>query len=122
MGRISRLFGKNTHRRCRMASDSKQHNLCNGPDKHAFETCLFFGDNRNRVTVYFELGDKKKGQNQFQVIINSAQREDGSGQSWLFNGYVVSGRDMDGTLKLGPRYEAYYNFKNRQGWIRFFID
>jgi len=100
-----------------MASTNyKEHSIINGPSKFDLTISNFHGDNYNRVVVKFQLA---KGSGAWlDVVIDGNDREDGSGENWLFRGFVVVGKEKDGLIKLGPRFNAFYSLKNRSGWIR----
>lgn len=44
------------------------------------------------------------------VCLNALEREDGSGNNWLFKGF---------NPKSGQKIEGYFNLQTRKGWIKF---
>ncbi|MDP3994798.1 MAG: hypothetical protein Q8P91_03125 [bacterium] len=96
--------------------------ITSGPCKADLEKALFDGSTsagRNvggirYVTFIAFAGEVKKF---VEVAVNSVGREDGSGESWLVDGYVVT---IDGKpVGSGKNYHAYYHTQNRRGYIKF---
>ncbi len=66
------------NRRCRMASQ-----IVNGPSLLDLVLSLLEGDMKIRKQVIFTLA----GGVTFNLFVNGLVREDGSGESWIINGY-----------------------------------
>jgi len=47
------------------------------------------------------------------VVINGLTREDGSGEKWLFEGYLPNNQIRN------QKVDGYFNLLTRTGWIRF---
>lgn len=104
--------------------------LTEGPSKFDFVTSLFHsnGEHPCPVKFTFELDGIAA---QAEVLIASAEREDGSGENWLFKAYLVKlifpNSGPLGTLhrfqpisKLfeGERsVHGYFDMRRRKGWI-----
>lgn len=117
-------------------------NIVNGPSKFDLMTALFKGDFQNRENVVFILKQevpvpapttpdttggrkvidqivavraRKTGENgdAITILINSVEREDGSGEEWSFKGYqrMSSGDSRSGEVR------GHYSTKSRSGWI-----
>ncbi len=51
-----------------------------------------------------------------EVVINQLSWEDGSGESWLFEGYALTG--MDGAkMRRQPKVKGWFATTDRKGWI-----
>ncbi len=50
------------------------------------------------------------GEEDVYVYVNGVKAEDGSGNRWLLNGYI---------LKPTGYFDAYYDTRTRTGWIKF---
>jgi len=79
-----------------------RHIIVNGPSKFDLMLALFDGDNTKRRLVKFDRpADTRPAVNDatpvakplvvyvFDICINSIEREDGSGERWLFGGYYL---------------------------------
>ncbi len=88
---------------------SRQVTITAGPDKFKLATRLFDGDNREQKTVSFTL---KEGGHTWEELIklNSAEREDGSGESWNLTGHNVAN---------SCKVKIYYSLKTRGGHMIF---
>lgn len=93
--------------------------ISSGPSKFDLMVSLFEGNQNPRKTVRFKVDSgqrKPRGPrntdeiiyNDVDVAITLIAHEDGSGESWLFEGYIhgISRGNIHG----------YYSTKNRSGW------
>lgn len=91
----------------------KEYEILDGPNKFDFMSALFYGNSEHREVVSFELAHKigpLRGNRELRnVIINQVNREDNSGESWNFTGYVAG----DHTLVTG-----YYHSERKQGILK----
>ena len=92
---------------------TKQLEITNGPCKHALETSLFYGGSGSRVQVEFRTVDGET----FGVIVQSASREDGSGDSWNLKCYLKSIKKGSAvvTTSIGKLTDVYYRTDRRVG-------
>ncbi len=87
-----------------------QRTIIDGPSKFDLVISLFHGDSqKTRTEVLFYL-EKNPGL-LVPTMIDSVKREDGSGEKWLFKGYVRAG-DFHGKVR------GYYDTQLRRGWIK----
>jgi len=94
--------------------NGRQYPIDKGPDKFMLMTSQWHGDSRERILVKFRL---VKGSGAWvDVIINCAEREDGSGENWLLKGYIV-----DSPGSYGPQFEAFFSIRNRNGWMKIYL-
>ena len=91
---------------------SEQFAIVDGPAKWDFCLALFDGDSNHRRKVGFTI-TVNNFRDPVQVFINKVGREDGSGESWLFWGYVAEG------LRPEPEVYGYFSTKTRRGWLKF---
>ena len=97
-----------------MASQNRRHQIVNGPSWGDMMFSQWHGNSKGRHSVQFRVdwGERiptvSGNTDLFAVIINGADREDGSGESWIFRGYA--GRD---------KVSGYYSTRTRKGWIEF---
>lgn len=108
-----------------MATDN--FDLIKAPSKFDLMISLMQGDSSNRVPVVFRLKDND-AEIEIHVVATMLMREDGSGDNWLFEGYVDR---LGSCVRIGssPRLEqfildlrgvhvhGYYNIVRRTGWI-----
>lgn len=91
--------------------------LFSGPGKMDLMLALFDRPNGERLVEFtIEAGEKKSV---FATQINSVSREDGSAESWLFEGWA-SVTEHDGnakTIKGTAEVSGYWNTRSRRGWI-----
>ncbi len=80
-------------------------NIVNGPSKFDIMVSLFEGQIAVRKFVTFQ-DDREMD---YKIIISCIEREDGSGESWIFKGFDV---------ELQKHVEGYYSSKNRTGHIK----
>lgn len=90
----------------------------NGPSKFDLMVSLLDGDSTSRKTVEIEYGNRPESPIQIKrkinIRIDSLEREDGSGENWIFKGYQVT--EIEGLRRV----EGYYALRTRTGHIRFF--
>jgi hypothetical protein len=87
----------------------RQVGIIGGPSKFDLATRIFDGDNREQRPVTFTLREEGNTWEE-RIKLNSAQREDGSGESWNLTGYNVAN---------SCQVEIYYNLRHRQGHMIF---
>ena len=81
--------------------------ILNGPSKMDLMMCLFRKDqNRNWVIFSCNMGD-------ITVVIEGLEREDGSGESWCFKGYVFNPNKNI----YGDRVQGCYSTERRKGTL-----
>lgn len=96
------------------SSDNENFFIINGPGKFEFIVESFCVNDKKRNEIIFLLKKntgpiKFKAPQPMKVIINSISWEDGSGESWLFDG-----REACGGGKVG----GYYNTSRHTGYIK----
>ena len=79
--------------------------LRHGPSKYDLMLGLFDGDANTQRTLTFRVNNGVD----VEVKVQSVSREDGSGESWLFEGYVING--------TGLRAKGYFHTVTRRGTI-----
>lgn len=87
-----------------------QDTILGGPSKFDLMVSLLHGVARKkRVHVDFEIrcNDPTITCN-WEIYINSLEREDGSGEQWLFQGYV---------RMINLPCKGFYSTKTRKGWL-----
>ena len=91
--------------------------IIDGPSKGKLKIALFDGDIQNRHIVKFTLDDGL----QLNILINGADREDGSGESWNITGNIHSRAvSKNAAMKAsGESFEMYFSTQNRKGMITF---
>lgn len=82
---------------------SIRYQLCDGPSKFSLMLAVF-GSREQRPPIHF----RSKARQVFDVEQLGVKAEDGSGESFLF----------EGQLPDGHRVEGYFETRNRSGWIR----
>jgi hypothetical protein len=87
-------------------SNSKSVEIVGGPSKYDLMVSLFT-ITPARVSVVF----RTKNHGDFTACINGARWEDGSGESWIIEGYSVH--------TAGARFTGYFSTKDRRGHIKF---
>ncbi|MDP3996819.1 MAG: hypothetical protein Q8P86_03970 [bacterium] len=87
------------------------HNIIiNAPSKCDLIVAFFLKPNPGRQSVNFTIQDPGGSRKQVEVVINSISWEDGSGDSWCFEGYCV-GRPLTAKVK------GWFRTSDRKGWI-----
>lgn len=84
--------------------------IISGPSKDELVAALFEGGADHRRSVFFAVNRVPE---YARVVINGIRREDGSGESWLFSGYLAEGRENS------PNIEGYFSTRTGRGWLRF---
>ncbi len=93
-------------------------NITNGPSKWDLMLALFDGDCHHKRMVRFSLKDLKRDPIKdpeipdLSFVINTLEREDGSGENWNFEGYYP------GSSQNGP-CQGFFSIRTRTGWIEF---
>lgn len=86
--------------------------IADGPGKFDLMVSLFEGNRVPRTRVAFKVDNDNLGngttQSVLEVAITMVAQEDGSGEAWLFEGYVHSG-------KRG-KIHGFYSSQTRTGW------
>jgi hypothetical protein len=79
-----------------------------GPELSEMRDSLFVGSNlrQSRQTVAFQLNKESM----IHVVINGIHREDGSGDNWIFEGYIP---DSDKSLLV----KGYYTTERHIGTL-----
>lgn len=97
-----------------------QMDIVNGPSKFDLSVALFHGENnRNQVLVTFMLKEPINGVKQVQAYINGISREDGSGENWIFTGYMPEAIAKKFAGKYQQTVSGYFSTKRRTGHMKF---
>jgi len=88
---------------------STQLTIVSGPSK--FELMLALFDARHHQVVNFSTQEKNQSRVNHQVGINAVSQEDGSGESWCFEGFLQG--------KVGQRVKGWFRTNDRHGWLKF---
>lgn len=107
-----------------------RYTIVNAPGKFDLADA-FFGkdDDRHhdgRRTVTFEIAPRKAGDEQphfsgVVLVVNSLSWEDGSGDSWIFSGYIHTLRiPSGGNMAIAniSKANGWFSTKRRVGWIK----
>jgi hypothetical protein len=86
--------------------------IVGGPNKFDLMVSLLHGRSTNRNTVVFKVQCHK---DDVAVAINNLTREDGSGESWIFSGFIIGN-------KSGQVVSGYYRTDRRIGQIHMEAD
>ena len=94
-----------------------RYKILNAPSKHDLDVAFFNKFKGERMTVTFEIQGPLCPKNaKIEVVINRLSWEDGSSESWCFEGYAVTG--MDGAkMRRQPNVEGWFRTTDRKGWI-----
>lgn len=93
----------------------------NGPGKWDFAMSLFegrSGESNSRKAVVFVINTREDGlgdQEIVEVTIEGAEREDGSGEKWNFEAFVVMCPGPRHIWFSGQRLQGFFDLKKRQG-------
>ena len=98
-----------------------RNNIINAPSKFDLSIAFFDRpnpdklDQRRSVTFTIEGDSCRNGQRQIEVVINHISWEDGSGESWCFEGYCKTnvGQPQNWTAKV----KGWFRTSDRKGWI-----
>jgi hypothetical protein len=90
---------------------AQQFRVVGGPNKFDLMEALFCGDMTTRHLVNFAVEGQKEP---IAVLINSVEREDGSGESWNLQGYV-SRHDKTFGGRVG---KMHFSTQTRRGSMR----
>jgi len=95
-----------------MTANSVQVDIANAPSKWELSVKFFDGGGGQRRPVEFTVNGKFfNGEDRLvEVVINRLSWEDGSGESWCFEGYIV-GMNLNVT--------GWFRTTNRKGWMKF---
>ena len=95
-----------------MASHRKSFDfrIIGGPSKFDLMVSLFEGNPENRTVVAFKLGGLRQDIN---VAITGIRQEDGSGESWIFEGWVVG--------EPSAQVKGHYGSRLRGGIFNFLV-
>ncbi len=93
-------------------TDVRSFSIVNGPSKFDFMVSLFEGNHRPRRTVNFRLAGFTE---EVPVAITAVQQEDGSGESWNWEGNLH--------LSTAKSYQVkgYFGTKGRCGHFHFIV-
>lgn len=80
-----------------------KHKIVDGPGKFDLMCCLFDGKR-----VFFTVEGRRK--HKVEVQIDSVAIEDGSHESWLVSGHIVSG-------DLWEKFSGYFETRKRRGHL-----
>jgi hypothetical protein len=105
-----------------MAPQANEITIVGGPSKFDLMVSLF-GTNREKRTVYFDVVGPVSGiRVSAEFVIAAVEREDGSGESWLIQGwrltrYVQNREWAIRTEELVP-FKGYFSTKSRRGHLK----
>jgi hypothetical protein len=83
-------------------------NIVNGPSKFDLMVSLFEGNPESRRTVKFVVEDGREA----NVAITMIKQEDGSGESWMYEG---DGNFLGGRIRF--RMNGYFSSRARSGTL-----
>jgi hypothetical protein len=101
----------------KLSDHAKQYSITAGPSKWDLMLCLFDYIHHNaEFTIHAPENGKGLQEVRVVVFITSLEREDGSGESWNYEGYLVK---MDGSpVNLQDRnVKGCYSTQRRSGHI-----
>jgi hypothetical protein len=93
--------------------------LVNGPSKFDLMAALFVGSSgsNGHSPVTFTTEDEQE----IEVYINKVGREDGSGESWIFEGFISKVNKVP--VKFAPgdsnNVTGWFRTSNRRGWFEY---
>jgi hypothetical protein len=98
-----------------------RNNIINAPSKFDISTTFFDRPNpeklggRRSVNFTIQGPSCSNGQQQIEVVINRISWEDGSGESWCFEGYCKTsvGQPKNWTAKV----KGWFRTSDRKGWL-----
>jgi len=99
-----------------MTQDKLSFNVTGGPGKFDLMLSLFDGNKDPRRTVKFQL---EGARGPVTVAITMVQQEDGSGESWNFQGWVSSDDPTDSMFAFNLHVNGYFETRGRKGYLTF---
>ena len=93
------------------SNDKLSFNVTGGPSKFDLMLSLFDGNKDPRRTVEFQL---EGAHVPITAGITMVQQEDGSGESWNFEGWLAN-------YRRGFNIKGYYSSRSRTGYITFIV-
>lgn len=112
--------------RCSMKkSRMTSYKIVNAPSKFDLSIAFFDRPNseklggRRSVSFTVQRLNSSNGQQQIEVVINGISWEDGSGESWCFEGYCLTdvGQPKDWTVKV----KGWFRTSDRKGHIDIYV-
>lgn len=94
-----------------MANATERGFITHGPGKWDLAVALLDGDASHQKHVEFVVETRHDGTWECEVQINGLEREDGSGNRWLFNGWLHFQGSSLGKVK------GYFDVQTRRGWV-----
>lgn len=91
------------------------YSIVNGPSKWDMMLALFDNTAASPRHIIFEIGAVGPSFRDAKIVVNSIEREDGSGESWSFRGYA---HKADGSLPTQCNVSGYYSTRTRKGSMR----
>lgn len=102
---------------------TRRHTITGGPSKFDLMTSQYLGDWKHRQSVVFTLVNSHTISNEDRYfvigsseeryfVINGAEREDGTGESWLIKGWSAD-------TAQGIKFIGCYSTQTRKGWIEY---
>lgn len=85
--------------------------ITQGPSKFDLCVSLFDGNRQGRRIVEFEIKNPAKIA-KIKVAINGVDQEDGSGEKWIFRGYLFG-------TGISCNVHGFLSTQDRKGWIDF---
>ena len=94
-----------------------RYQILNAPSKWTLSVAFFDKVNGERRPVTFKVNGPLCPQGaEIGVVINQLSWEDGSSESWCFEGFAVTGMD-GGRMRFQPKVKGYFCTLDRKGWI-----
>jgi len=94
--------------------------IVDGPSRWDLMLSLLDGDYLHRREVYFRLGKEGSALKlRLAVVINLLEREDGTGEKWLFQGNISG---MNPFSRDERRVKGYIDLTTRSGWLEQIAD
>ena len=92
-----------------MTQDRKRFSIVKGPSKFDLMLSLFDGNKEPRRTVELHLEEARAP---IAIAITAIEQENGSGESWIFKGYLTN-------YRRGFAVSGFYSSSGRKGFINF---
>ncbi len=86
--------------------------IVNGPSRWDFAISLFEGEASRQKELKFTLEDRTRTNRPVNIVrvrLTGVEREDGSGDKWLFKGYYRLGA-------VSSKLHGYFDLERRLGW------